>query len=84
MRGFVPFTNEIQRVPVPHNFREPVIDSYDGSKDPQAHMAAFETQMSISGGDDAIICKMFAGTLKDTALKWFTGFLLGPSSALMT
>ncbi|GAU42011.1 hypothetical protein TSUD_236780 [Trifolium subterraneum] len=70
---FQPFSEEIQAVAVPHHFREPTIDSYDGSGDPQSHVSTFQTQMFISGADDALSCKIFAGTLKDVAHKWIAG-----------
>lgn len=53
--------------------RELVIGSYNGTGDPQSHVDAFQTQMFTSGGNNAINCKMFAGTLAEVALKWFKG-----------
>lgn len=41
--GFHPFAEDIQRVQIPRHFREPVIKPYDGTRDPQAHVAAFQT-----------------------------------------
>lgn len=73
MRTFQPFSEEIQVVAVPQRFREPLITAYNGFGDPQGLVTAFHTQMFISGGDDAISCKMFVGTLKDIALRWFIG-----------
>ncbi|GAU47368.1 hypothetical protein TSUD_403710 [Trifolium subterraneum] len=70
---FQPFSEEIQAVAVPRHFREPTIDSCDGSGDPQSHVSTFQTQMFISGADDALSCKIFAGTLKDVAHKWIAG-----------
>lgn len=71
MNTFQPFSEEIQTVVVPQHFREPVIMAYNSSGDPKDHVTAFETQMFISSGDNTIICKMFLGTLKDVALRWF-------------
>ncbi|GAU41091.1 hypothetical protein TSUD_139940 [Trifolium subterraneum] len=70
---FQPFSEEIQAVAVPRHFCEPTIDSYDGSGDPQSHVSTFQTQMFISGADDALSCKIFAGNLKDVAHKWIAG-----------
>ncbi|GAU47711.1 hypothetical protein TSUD_177160 [Trifolium subterraneum] len=72
-KNFQPFSEEIQEVAVPRHFREPTIDSYDGSSDPQSHVSTFQTQMFISGVDDALSCKIFGGTLKDVAHKWIAG-----------
>lgn len=73
LRAFQPFTAAIEAVVVPHRFREPSIGTYDGTGDPQIHVDAFQTQMKINGGNDAVSCKMFVGTLTDVALKWFKG-----------
>jgi hypothetical protein len=70
---FQPFSGEIQGVAVPRHFREPTIDSYDGTGDPQSHVSTFQTQMFISGADDALSCKIFAGTLKGVAHMWIAG-----------
>lgn len=51
--------------------------AYSGSGDPHDHGVAFQTQMFISCGDDAVSCKMFAKTMKDVALCWYD---LPPSS----
>lgn len=58
---------------MPPRFRELVIGSYNDTRDPQSHVDAFQMQMYISGGNDAINCKMFARTLAEGALKWFKG-----------
>lgn len=66
LRAFHPFTAEIQAVEIPPGFREPVIGNYNGTRDPQSHVDAFQTQMFIS-------CKMFVGKLTEVVLKWFKG-----------
>lgn len=58
---------------VPQRFREPTIESYDGSGDTHGNVAAFQTQMFIDEGDNTVNCKMFVRTLKDVALCWFIG-----------
>ncbi|KAG5147130.1 hypothetical protein JHK82_014011 [Glycine max] len=52
---------------VPVHFQEPIVEPYDGTKDIHYHLKAFRIQMLISGGSDAIKCKYFVGTLRDTA-----------------
>lgn len=71
-RQIQPFSEDILAVTVPHDFRVPVMESYDGTGDPNEHLAAFDLQMIISNGSDAQKCKIFGGTLKGTALAWFT------------
>jgi len=70
---FQPFSTEIQAVEIPRHFWEPTIDSYDGTSDPKSHVSTFQTQMFISRVDDALSCKIFAGTLKGVAHKWIIG-----------
>jgi len=56
---------------VPQHFIIPKIPSFTGNSDPEAHLKAFNTQMLVSGGSDAVRCKVFVGTLAGTTLKWF-------------
>ncbi|RDY02344.1 hypothetical protein CR513_14207, partial [Mucuna pruriens] len=51
-------------------WREILVDPFDGTQDPHAHLQAFQTQMYISGGDDKLSCKLFPGTLRGVALQW--------------
>ncbi|RDX96114.1 hypothetical protein CR513_21272, partial [Mucuna pruriens] len=55
---------------VPPNFREIMVEPFDGSQDPHAHLQAFQTQMYISGGDDKLSYKLFPGTLRGVAMQW--------------
>lgn len=72
MRTFQAFSEEIQVVAVPQRFREPVKTTYNSSSDTHDHIAAFQTQMFITGEDDATSCKMYT-TLKDVAVRLFIG-----------
>jgi len=45
--------------------------TFTGIEDLEAHFTAFHTQMMISGGTDAMHCKLFMGTFSGTALDWF-------------
>ncbi|RDX64085.1 hypothetical protein CR513_57398, partial [Mucuna pruriens] len=65
-----PFNQEIDDTRVPPNFREIVVEPFDGSQDPQTHLQAFQAQMYISGGDDRLSCKLFPGTLRGVAMQW--------------
>jgi len=42
-------------------------------EDPENHLTAFNAQMIVSGGLDAIRCKMFISTSIGTTLQWFNG-----------
>jgi len=45
--------------------------SFTGVEDPETHLTAFHTQMMLSGGSDAVYCKLFMSTLSGIALEWF-------------
>ncbi|RDX97695.1 hypothetical protein CR513_19509, partial [Mucuna pruriens] len=65
-----PFCKEIDETPIPPNFKEVVVEPFDGSQDPYAHLQTFQTQMYISGGNDRLSCKLFPGTLRGVAMQW--------------
>ncbi|XP_025679108.1 uncharacterized protein [Arachis hypogaea] len=44
---------------------------YDGTKDPQEHVTAFEARMNLEGVGDAARCRAFPVTLADPAIRWF-------------
>ena len=66
------FTTVINSFPLPHKFRMPHIDSYDGVKDPLNHLETFKTLMHLQGVADKIMCRAFLMTLKGTARIWFS------------
>jgi len=40
-------------------------------EDPESHLTAFDTQMMLVGGSDAVKCKLFMSTLTGIAMDWF-------------
>ena len=42
-----PFITSVNSFPLPHKFRMPQIDSYDGVKDPLDHLKTFKTLMHL-------------------------------------
>ena len=66
----MPFSPEIMKTVVPPNLVG-VKASFMGVEDPEAHLTAFHTQMMLSGGSDAVYCKMFMSTLSGIAMEWF-------------
>ncbi|XP_065639129.1 uncharacterized protein LOC136071578 [Quercus suber] len=67
-----PFTAIVNTYPLPHKFRMPHIDSYDGVKDPLDHLETFKTLMHLQGVADEIMCRAFPTTLKGPARVWFS------------
>ena len=45
--------------------------TFTGAEDPEAHLTTFHTQIMLSGGSDAVHCKLFMSTLTGTMLDWF-------------
>jgi len=68
----MPFSEAITNVVIPTNFMTSRI-TFTGTEDPEAHITALHTQMMISGGTDAMHCKLFMGTFAGTPLDWFIG-----------
>ncbi|RDX65304.1 hypothetical protein CR513_56046, partial [Mucuna pruriens] len=53
-----PFSEEIDGTSIPPNFREVIVEPFDETQDPHARLQAFQTQMHINGGNDALNCKL--------------------------
>jgi len=66
-----PFTNTIIEVPLPEKWK-------GFNRDPDEHMDAYTTHMSLYTSDDAMLCRVFPTSLKGAALSWFTK--LSPNS----
>ncbi|RYR26704.1 hypothetical protein Ahy_B02g061003 [Arachis hypogaea] len=69
--GATPFTERILRAKLPKGFDKPTDMKYDGTKDPQEHLTAFEARMNLEGATDAVRCRAFPVTLAGPAIKWF-------------
>ena len=74
------FTASVNCFPLPHKFRMPYIDSYDGAKDPLDHLETFKTLMHLQGVVDKIMCRAFPITLKGAARIWFSRLTPGSIS----
>ncbi|XP_068474791.1 uncharacterized protein [Phaseolus vulgaris] len=72
----MPFAQAIMDTVVPASMVA-VKASFTGLEDLEAHLTAFHTQMMLSGGSDAVYCKMFMSTLHGTALEWFVSLPTG-------
>ncbi|KAL2237790.1 UNVERIFIED_CONTAM: hypothetical protein Sindi_0970700 [Sesamum indicum] len=68
-----PFCNDILVQTVESGFRVPDLRRYDGMKDPQEHVAAFE----MYGQSPPIMAKLFATTFTGKAQEWFTNLPRG-------
>ena len=66
------FTTTVNSFPLPHKFRMPQIDSYDGVKDPLDHLETFKTLMHFQGVANETMCRAFPTMLKGPARVWFS------------
>jgi len=66
----ISFSQAIMDVVIPATFVGPKA-TFTGIEDLETHLTAFHTQMILTGGSDAVHCKMFMSTLSDTTLDWF-------------
>ncbi|XP_074300983.1 uncharacterized protein LOC141632326 [Silene latifolia] len=70
-----PFIDEITRVDLPKKFVIPSIRTYDGTSDPQNHVAFYKQKMLVasipSEFRQVCMCKGFGTTLTGPALQWF-------------
>ncbi|XP_068466503.1 uncharacterized protein [Phaseolus vulgaris] len=73
-----PFTNTIIEVPLPDKWKGFKRDRYDGSTDPDEHMDAYTTHLSLYTSDDTVLCQVFPTSLKGVTFSWFTK--LSPNS----
>jgi len=68
-----PFSQEIMDESMPPHYITPKIAFFTRIEDPEIHLTTFNAQMIISGGSDAIRCKMFMGNFIGKTLQWFSG-----------
>jgi len=67
-----PFTDKIMATRLPKAMKNPSLDRYDGSTDPDEHLNAYVAQLSIYRTDTHVFCKVFSASLRGAALSWFT------------
>ena len=67
-----PFTDFVMEAPLPDKWKWFNRDRYDGTTDPDEHMDAYTTLMSLYTTDNAVLCRVFSTSLKGGALSWFT------------
>ena len=62
---------EWDSIPYPPKFKPPALHSYDGKSSPNQHIYYFRSQTGNIVGNDAIMARLFIGTLKGVAFDWF-------------
>jgi len=66
----MPFSQVIMDTVIPATFMGSKV-TFTGVEDPEAHITTFHTYMMLSGGSDAMHCKLFMSTLSGTVFDWF-------------
>ncbi|XP_013601163.1 PREDICTED: uncharacterized protein LOC106308554 [Brassica oleracea var. oleracea] len=70
-----PFTDEITLIEMPKKFSFPSIKAYNGTTDPDDHVAQYRQRMLAvalpKGAREATMCKGFGSTLTGPALQWY-------------
>ncbi|KAF3598042.1 hypothetical protein DY000_02020700 [Brassica cretica] len=70
-----PFTYEITLIEMPRKFSFPSIRAYNGTTDPDDHVAQYRQRMLAvalpKGSREATMCKGFGSTLTGPALQWY-------------
>jgi len=66
----MPFSQEIMDTVIPTTSMGPKV-TFTCVEDPKAHITAFYTQIMLSGGSDAVYCKLFMSMLAGSTLDWF-------------
>ena len=65
--GKIPFTPTVAAEILPARMKILFLEHYDGSTNPEDHLAQYQAVMQLHGFSDAIWCKTFATTLKGAA-----------------
>jgi len=66
-----PYPAEWDLVPYPPKFKAPTLQAFDGKESPNQHIFYFKSQIRNVLDNDAILARLFIGTLKGLAFEWF-------------
>ena len=66
-----PYPEEWDDAPYPLRFKAPTPHTFDGKGLPNQHMYYFKSQTRNIVSNDAIMTRLFIGTLKGVAFEWF-------------
>ncbi|VFQ95895.1 unnamed protein product [Cuscuta campestris] len=66
-----PFSRRIMSCPLPDNFKTPKVKAYNGTTDPQDHLARFGANVVMYAYPEEIKCRCFLATLEGQACEWF-------------
>ena len=58
-------------VPYPPKFKTPILQAFDGMESPNQHIYYFKSQTENVVSNDAVLARLFIGTLKGITFEWF-------------
>ncbi|GAA0173109.1 hypothetical protein LIER_26794 [Lithospermum erythrorhizon] len=67
----MPFTDRLDRIPLPQGFTLPQFTQFNGMGDPVKHLQGFLAKMTITSNNSDIYAKAFSNSLSDRALDWY-------------
>uniref|UniRef100_A0A2N9FNL6 Uncharacterized protein n=1 Tax=Fagus sylvatica TaxID=28930 RepID=A0A2N9FNL6_FAGSY len=70
-RADSPFIPSIADFPLPSRFKVPLLENFDGTKDPFDYLEAFKTIMQLQAVPEEVMCRAFPLGLKGSARVWF-------------
>ena len=66
-----PYPTEWDLVPYPSKFKAPTLQAFDGKGSLNQHIYYFKAQIENVVDNDAILTRLFIGTLKGLSFEWF-------------
>ena len=66
-----PFSTWITRFTILRKFKQPHLESYNGSRSPMDHVRTYKAQMGLATNADELYCLAFPNTLKGLVAQWF-------------
>uniref|UniRef100_A0A2N9H0S8 Integrase catalytic domain-containing protein n=1 Tax=Fagus sylvatica TaxID=28930 RepID=A0A2N9H0S8_FAGSY len=66
-----PFIPSIADFPLPSRFKVPLLENFDGTKDPFDYLEAFKTIMQLQAVPEEVMCRAFPLGLRGSARVWF-------------
>lgn len=70
-RTKLPFSVQVMNCSLPHKFRTPRMEAFEGTKDPLDHLETYRMLMHLQTLPDEIMCRDFPFTLKGPSRAWF-------------
>uniref|UniRef100_A0A2N9HF13 Integrase catalytic domain-containing protein n=1 Tax=Fagus sylvatica TaxID=28930 RepID=A0A2N9HF13_FAGSY len=70
-RADSPFIPSIADFPLPSRFKVPLLENFDGTKDPFDYLEAFKTVMQLQAVPEEVMCRAFPLGLRGSARVWF-------------